>query len=60
LKTFFVFMAAASSSAAIGGADSGLAARLAHGKLNLIGTLAVPKLFRHGDLACDVNRESSA
>jgi hypothetical protein len=56
----FDFMAAASSGAAIGGADSGLATRFAHGKLNHIGTLAMPKFFRQGDLACDINRESLA
>jgi multicomponent Na+:H+ antiporter subunit F len=31
---------------------------LTYGLLNLIGTLAVLKFFRHGDLAYDVERES--
>jgi hypothetical protein len=60
LKLFFVFMAAAFSRAAIGGGDSGLATWFAHGKLNLIGTLAVLKFFRRGELACDVNRRPLA
>jgi hypothetical protein len=60
LKLVLVFMAAASSGAAIGGVDSGLATWFAHGKLNLIGTLAVLKFFRHGDFGHDVNRRSLA
>lgn len=30
---------------------------LTYGLLNLIGTLAVLKFFRHGDLACDAEEE---
>jgi multicomponent Na+:H+ antiporter subunit F len=30
---------------------------LTYGLLNMIGTLAVLKFFRHGDLACDMDEE---
>jgi multicomponent Na+:H+ antiporter subunit F len=31
---------------------------LTYGLLNLVGTLAVLKFFRHGDLAYDIGRET--